>query len=409
MAPVSLSEATNLVVDQIPTKVANGVHGEPSYSSTLKKPLKLQGLLDRYKSFDVTPVIGKEFQDVDLVEWLKAPNSDELLRELAVTSGSMSTPPLRKVLIMHSAVSQRGVVFFRAQDALTDDLQKELVHRLGQLTGKPESSGLHIHPVTNSSQELGGKDDEISIISSVQAKKIFKNFGLLTKKRQTGKGEWHSDITFEPVPSDYTLLRLTQLPTTGGDTLWASGYELYDRISAPYQKFLETLTATYAQPRFNEAARDANFKLFSEPRGSPLNVGEDLTATHPVIRTNPVTGWKSVFAVGQHVQSIDDLTPLESRALLDWFVQLIMDNHDLQVRYRWQNRNDVAIWDNRSVYHAATPDYAGLGERLGHRAVGLGEKPYLDPGSKSRREALSGEGITALTENGNGGDHKVNS
>lgn len=49
---------------------------------------------------------------------------------------------------------------------------------------------------------------------------------------------------------------------------------------------------------------------------------------------------------------------------------------------------DAAIWDNRSVYHAATWDYEGLGPRTGHRAVGLGERPFFDPKSKSRREAL---------------------
>ena len=177
------------------------------------------------------------------------------------------------------------------------------------------------------------------------------------------------------------------------DTLWASGYELYDRISAPYQKFLDSLTATYAQPGFNKAAAANNFSLFEGPRGSPENFGSELTAQHPVIRTNPVTGWKSVFAVGSHCQSINGLTPAESRHLLDWFVKLIVENHDLQVRHRWANPNDLAIWDNRSVYHAATPDYEGLGERLGHRAVGLGERPYYDPESKSRREALREEAI----------------
>lgn len=148
------------------------------------------------------------------------------------------------------------------------------------------------------------------------------------------------------------------------------------------------MTGTYAQPKFGEAAKNNGFTLFSGPRGSPDNIGDELEAIHPVIRTNPVTGWKSVFAVGQHVQKINGVTPLESKALLEWFVRLIVENHDLQVRHRWQNPNDVAIWDNRSTYHAATPDYEGLGERLGHRAVSIGERPYLDPASKSRREAL---------------------
>lgn len=117
-----------------------------------------------------------------------------------------------------------------------------------------------------------------------------------------------------------------------------------------------------------------------------------------MVRTNPVTGWKSVFAVGHHVAKINGLSEDESRHFLDWFVRLIVDNHDLQVRHRWRDVNDLAIWDNRSVYHAATPDYLfeGLGERQGSRAVSLGERPYFDPESTSRREALRDEALAAL-------------
>ena len=166
---------------------------------------------------------------------------------------------------------------------------------------------------------------------------------------------------------------------------------MYDRISAPVQRFLEGLTATYAQPKFNEAAAKNGFKIYAEPRGAPENIGEELIATHPVVRTNPITGWKSIFALGHHVQKIDGLAEEESESLLKWFVRLVVDNHDLQVRHRWQNANDLAIWDNRSVYHAATPDYLdqNLGERTGQRAVSLGERPYLDPVSTGRREALA--------------------
>jgi|SRR3569833_582008 len=51
-----------------------------------KEPLKLHGALDQFTSFDVTPVIGREFPNADLAKWLRAPNSDELLRDLAITS-----------------------------------------------------------------------------------------------------------------------------------------------------------------------------------------------------------------------------------------------------------------------------------------------------------------------------------
>lgn len=71
--------------------------------------------------------------------------------------------------------------------------------------------------MSNSGREHGGTDDEISIISSLQAKKIYKGSSLDPRtKKQSGRDGWHSDITFEPVPSDYAILRLTELPGTGG-------------------------------------------------------------------------------------------------------------------------------------------------------------------------------------------------
>lgn len=50
---------------------------------------------------------------------------------------------------------------------------------------------------------------------------------------------------------------------------------------------------------------------------------------------------------------ICELTPDESDNLLEYLTRHYSDNHDLQVRYRWQ-RNDVAIWDNRVTAHTAT-------------------------------------------------------
>lgn len=127
----------------------------------------------------------------------------------------------------------------------------------------------------------------------------------------------------------------------GPDTLWASGYEIYDRISAPYQAFLESLTATFAQPNFATVAEEQGFQLYDKPRGAPENVGRDLKAVHPVVRTNPVTGWKSIFPVGGHVSHINGVTDEESSSLLRWFLDLVYRNHDLQVRFKWQNPNDI--------------------------------------------------------------------
>lgn len=103
----------------------------------------------------------------------------------------------------------------------------------------------------------------------------------------------HSDISFEPYPSDYAILRLNTLPSVGGDTvshiflswfaplliqslvilqLWASGYQAYDRLSKTYQDFLSTLTATHEGTTF----KSLGIK-FREPRGHPENIGQELT------------------------------------------------------------------------------------------------------------------------------------
>ncbi|KAH7357310.1 putative alpha-ketoglutarate-dependent taurine dioxygenase [Rhexocercosporidium sp. MPI-PUGE-AT-0058] len=369
MAPSAIEVYPTTSLHNLKVKAQEIVSRQTSPAKLTKTPMKLTGALDKFESFDLTPVIGKEFPKANLAEWLQDHNSEELIRDLAVT------------------VSQRGVVFFRAQDDLTNDLQKELCQKLGELTGKPVDSTMHIHPISNKSFQCN-KDDEISVISNDLATKIFTDRQTEHhKKKQSLKKGWHSDITFEPVPSDYAILKLTDLPALGGDTLWASGYEVYDRFSPAYQKFLDGLTATYAQPLFTQAAKDHKFKLYDSPRGSPLNVGTELSTEHPVVRTNPVTGWKTVFAFGHHVQHINGLTERESSHLLNEFLRMVTENHDLQVRFKWNNKNDLAIWDNRSTYHAATYDYDGNGLRTGQRCVGIGERPYFDPASKSKREA----------------------
>lgn len=116
-----------------------------------------------------------------------------------------------------------------------------------------------------------------------------------------------------------------------------------------------------------------------------------------------VTGWKSVFVNKGFTKRINGITKDESDILLSYLfnvsypfspsnkttligvLQLVTQNHDAQVRYRW-NKNDLAIWDNRSNWHCATYDYDET--RVGDRVCSLGEAPYLDLASKSRREWL---------------------
>ncbi|GJE98346.1 taurine catabolism dioxygenase [Phanerochaete sordida] len=337
-------------------------------------PLQLGKSLDGFQKADLTPLIGTEFaRGVQIVDLLKASNADDLIRDLAIL------------------VSQRGVVFFRDQE-LTIAEQKQLGTRLGELTGKPASSKLHIHPITAEGSEGG---DEIRVITSKERniQRATQDRAAPARAEKTGlsAANWHADITFEPVPSDYAILKIHTLPSfngqvTGGDTLWALGYEVYDRLSPSFAKYLETLEAVHESRFFHQIAASLGRTVRDGERGSPGNVGPHLEAVHPVIRTNPVTGWKSVFVNPNHTKRIVGVTKDESDTILKYLYSLVQLNHDLQVRFKWE-KNSVAIWDNRSAFHTATFDY-GAETRTGDRVISLGEKPYFDPSSKSRREAL---------------------
>lgn len=235
----------------------------------------------------------------------------------------------------------------------------------------------------------------------------------------------HTDISFEPVPADYSMLQLRTIPKSGGDTMWSSMYSAYDALSPAMKKFLEGMTAVHDAEDFREQSakwvhihfhpskrllllfcRCGNrmimlkflslptyyrfgFPLYSKERGHPENVGDRLQTSHPVIRTNPVTGYKALFVNRSFTKRINELSIDESDALLAYLFKLVAESFDFQARFRWK-QDDIALWDNRSSQHSGIFDF-GKAKRVGDRCVSIGEKPFLDAvNSKSRAEDLAG-------------------
>jgi len=144
--------------------------------------------------------------------------------------------------------------------------------------------------------------------------------------------------------------------------LWASAYEAYDRLTPAFRGWLETLTATHQGTAFLEASKRLGYPL-AKNRGAPENsepVGDDLTAIHPVIRTNPVTGWKGLFVNRRYVpgkmafdvsftKRINELSKDESDNILEYLHKHIANNHDIQVRHRWtvNGKSKQNLADNR--------------------------------------------------------------
>ena len=127
MSTTTTTTAASLITETLPSTLT--VKDE-STRNKFATPPKYTGALDKYEKFDVTRVIGTEFkQGIQLAELLKAPNSDDLIRDFAIL------------------IAQRGVVILRAQE-ITLEEQKDLTQKLGALSGKPDSSKLHTHPLT---------------------------------------------------------------------------------------------------------------------------------------------------------------------------------------------------------------------------------------------------------------------
>ena len=85
MAPSAVDVYPTTRLNELKIKAQEFVSQQTAPAKLTKTPIQLTGALDKFESFDVTPVIGKEFPKANLAQWLEAPNADELIRDLAVT------------------------------------------------------------------------------------------------------------------------------------------------------------------------------------------------------------------------------------------------------------------------------------------------------------------------------------
>ena len=145
-------------------------------------------------------------------------------------------------------------------------------------------------------------------------------------------------MTYEIQPPSYTSLKVLTGPPRGGggDTLWSSQYAAYDVMSAQMQKYLEQLTALHSSELQAEGSRALGRPVRREP----------IITEHPIIRTHPVTGWKSLFFNPGFVKAIVGIPKTESDAIIRYLNEVISTTQEFHVRFQW-NKNDVAYWDNR--------------------------------------------------------------
>ena len=267
----------------------------------------------------VTPLIGAEISGLDLSK----PLSDN---ELGAVKQA-----LRDYL----------VIFFRDQD-LTPDQQKDFGRQFGDL---------HLHPA----RDRNGLEGHPEI--------LYINAG--PDSTRVNGDEWHTDVSCDAEPPMGSILRLIEIPTSGGgDTLFASMYAAYDALSEPMKAFLGGLSAIHdGGPNYIDRAKRAG--IYKPEKVFPAN-------PHPVIRTHPETGKKSIYVNKIFTQSIVGLPRDESRAILDFLFQHIA-KPNFQCRFKWAV-NSMAFWDNRCALHHAMWDYHPE-VRRGYRVTIKGDKP----------------------------------
>jgi taurine dioxygenase len=180
---------------------------------------------------------------------------------------------------------------------------------------------------------------------------------------------WHSDTTFRQTPTKYTILRCQIMPKVGGDTLWADMEAAYEGLSPNFRKMIDGLRAIHDFQNFRVL-----FKNTEEDQARLRKMEEMFpNPSHPVVRTHPVTGRKSIYVNPQFTVRIECLDAEESRAILGvLFAQAQVPEY--QFRLRW-SEGAIVFWDNRSTQHYAANDYYPERRRMERTAV-CGDVPF---------------------------------
>jgi len=262
----------------------------------------------------------------------------------AVVNGPDLAEPLpdRAVSEIKAAIDDRLVLFFRGQ-SLTPARQREFAGRFGPLYTHPFYAGARDVP-------------EVMILENDATKR-------------PSADRWHNDVTYLQAPPMGAVLYAEEIPPLGGDTLWANMYLAFDALSAPIKGLVSKLRAVHSFA-----------KNFTQRRFRAMGMEEhrdDLYAahppvSHPVARTNPISGRKALFVNQDFTTHIEGLSAKESHALLR-FLYDHMAQPEFQVRWRWQV-GDVAFWDNRWAQHCALGDYYPQRRKM-RRATIVGERP----------------------------------
>ncbi len=268
----------------------------------------------------VTPFIGSKITGLDLSQ--------------AIPTDTLAA--LRKVWL------DRKVIYFLDQK-LTPDQQLAFTRQFGEVNKYPFLNGIEGNPLVAPVLKL--PDETI-------------NFG----------GVWHSDTTYLETPALGASLYALELPPVGGDTIFCNMQTAYESLDQEIKDQIDGRKAYFTSGK----AAVSKTRMPRIADSGDTSVPEVFTNLHPVVRTHPETGEKTLFAHEAHTLRFEDCTEEESEALLNK-LYLHARKPEFQCRLRW-SVGMVVLWDNRSTHHYPINDYDGH-RRLLHRISLKGDRP----------------------------------
>ena len=276
-----------------------------------------------------TCALGAEIQGVSLAE----ASRDAALAE-----------EIKALLLQHK------VLFFRRQE-LTDREHADFARHFGTLED---------HPLASS---VKGERGIIHIWKTPE------------NPPERYENAWHNDATWRECPPMGAVLRCVECPPVGGDTMWANMELAYERLPGHIKDTIADLRARHSMEASFMAAKPIEERLAMKERFPDPE--------HPVVRTHPVTGKKSLFVnaftthftnyhTAKRVRYGQDQHPGTTQLLEYLISQAFIPEY--QMRWRW-NAGDVAMWDNRCTQHYAVMDYPPCHRKM-NRATIVGDRPF---------------------------------
>lgn len=178
---------------------------------------------------------------------------------------------------------------------------------------------------------------------------------------------WHTDLSYKERPVMGTMLYGILCPPEGGDTLFADMSAAYDALPQAKKDQLDGLRIHHSYHRFM-ASRSDRAPLTEAQKAKTPDV------FHPLVRTHPATGRKSLFIGTGTVFGIEGMPTEEGKALVDELVEYATGDQFV-LAHKWRV-GDVVMWDNRRTLHTGSLFDDTKYQRHVYRLMVQGDVPF---------------------------------